>query len=94
VRVGLTGLTIVVLLILAAAIIYRSASREVPPDVVGQADPDVVATMTDANPTGNDTAPVKNDEPLATIGVAPSPRPKGDAALPTDPTTTQPDPQP
>ncbi|MGC6400791.1 hypothetical protein ACNI3Q_09455 [Sphingomonas sp. FW199] len=93
VRVGLTGLTIVVLLILVAAIIYRSASREVQPDVIGQPNPDVVANMTMATPVANVAGPTDNDEPLATLGVAPSARPKEDA-VPADPAADQPTPQP
>lgn len=89
VRVGLTGLTITVLLILAAAIVYRSASREEPAKIVGQANPDVVATMTAPTPMANATTDTTPDEPLATLGVTPAERPKsGDATTPpTEPQT-------
>ncbi|WP_448658589.1 hypothetical protein ACPVPU_14070 [Sphingomonas sp. CJ99] len=89
VRVGLTGLTITVLLILAAAIVYRSASREEPTKIVGQANPDVVATMTAPTPMANATTDATPDEPLATLGVTPAERPKGGDATtpPTEPQT-------
>lgn len=67
VRVGMTGLAMVLVLIGLASAIFSSASREEPVAAVGASNALVVANITDgiANTTGK-------DEPLAELGVAPS----------------------
>ena len=69
VKVGTTGLAVVLLMIGLASAIFSSASRETPVSAVGAAKPDVVAKLTMGNTTAPDAA-VK--EPLAEIGVTPS----------------------
>ena len=67
VRVGLTGLAVVLLLIGLASAVFNSASRERPVAVAGGPKPDIVAQLSNssaANETGN--------EPLAELGLAPS----------------------
>jgi hypothetical protein len=67
VRVGLTGLAMVVVLIGIASAIFTSANRERPVSAVGASNVTVVAGIADTN-----TTQPKNNEPLAEIGVAPS----------------------
>ncbi len=69
VRVGMTGLAMVLVLIGLASAIFSSASRDEPVAAVGAANALVVANMT--GEPGNSTAEGK-DEPLAELGVAPS----------------------
>lgn len=69
VRVGMTGLAMVVALIGVASIIYASANRDQPVDAVGAPNAAVVANMTDPANSATEKAKV---EPLATLGVAPS----------------------
>jgi len=69
VKVGMTGLAVVLLLIALASAIFSSASKERPIDAAGAAKPDVVANIS----ITNDNAPVTGSgEPLAELGVAPS----------------------
>ena len=82
VRVGMTGLAIVLVLIGLASAIFSSANREAPVTAVGAPNASVVANMTDEDVN---TAAVKGkDEPLAELGVAPS------AASTDAPTTARP----
>ena len=69
VRVGLTGLAIVLVLIALASAIFTSANREEPVAAVGASNALVVANMT---APGNVAADAGNDEPLAELGVTPS----------------------
>ena len=74
VRVGLTGLAVVLLLIGLASAVFRSVSRERPVAVPGASKPELLANLADGNaadPTG---------EPLAELGVAPAGQ--GNAAAP------------
>lgn len=77
VKVGMTGLALVLLLIGLASAIFSSASREPPVAAVGAAQPDTVANlaMTDAA----NAAAAK--EPLAELGVAPSTAPEAENEL-------------
>lgn len=68
VRVGLTGLAIVLVLIGLASAIFSSANREEPVAAIGAPNASVVANMTD---TGSNVID-RQDEPLAELGVAPS----------------------
>lgn len=69
VKVGMTGLAIVLLLIGLASAVFSSASRETPVALAGAAKPDVVANLVmDNAAAAEDTA----KEPLAEIGVTPS----------------------
>jgi len=68
VRVGMTGLAVVVVLIGLASVIPTSANRERPITAVGASNVTVVADIAD---TSNGSE-MKNSEPLAEIGVAPS----------------------
>jgi hypothetical protein len=70
VKVGMTGLALVLLLIGLASVIFSSASKETPVDVAGAAQPDVVANLSLTN--GPDAAEPVSSEPLAELGVAPS----------------------
>jgi hypothetical protein len=67
IKVGMTGLAVVMLLIGLASAIFSSASRDVPVAVAGSARPDLVANIS----TGNEAA-VADREPLAELGIAPS----------------------
>ena len=72
VRVGMTGLALVLVLIAAGSAVFRSAGDTQSVATVGSSKSDVVANMT---VTGNtvDTADTgkKTDEPLAELGAAP-----------------------
>jgi hypothetical protein len=70
VRVGMTGLAIVLVLIGLASAIFSSANREAPVTAVGAPNASVVANMTDED--ANSAALKEKDEPLAELGVAPS----------------------
>ncbi|WP_228275245.1 hypothetical protein [Stakelama tenebrarum] len=71
VRVGMTGLAMVLILIGLASAIFSSANRDEPVDAIGAPKADIVANMTDE--VGNVmVAKPKADEPLAELGVAPS----------------------
>jgi len=69
-RVGLTGLAIVLVLIGLASIIFSSANRDEPVTAVGAPNAAVVANMTDD--LSNGAADKGRDEPLAELGVTPS----------------------
>lgn len=79
VRVGMTGLAVVLVLIGLASAIFSSANRDEPVSAVGAPNASIVANMTD---TIANTAE-KKDEPLAELGVAPittsTDTPKADA---------------
>lgn len=80
VRVGMTGLAIIVLLIALASAVFRSASRETPIGATGEPKP----VLTDNSADGNMADPAK--EPLAEIGVTPSTTPDdGNSAAPASP---------
>ncbi|MBA4048163.1 MAG: hypothetical protein C0476_06425 [Sphingomonas sp.] len=66
VKVGMTGLAVVMLLIGLASAIFSSASSET--SVAGGAKADLVANLA----TGNDAAATADREPLAQLGIAPS----------------------
>lgn len=69
IKVGMTGLAVVLLLIGLASAIFRSASKERPVDVAGASKADVVANIS----ITNDSVPATGSgEPLAELGVAPS----------------------
>jgi len=70
VRVGMTGLAMVLVLIGLATAIFSSANRDEPVSAIGAPNASVVANMTSE---GSNTAVEKGkDEPLAELGVAPS----------------------
>jgi hypothetical protein len=70
VRVGMTGLALVLVLIGIASAILSSANRDEPVSAVGAPNASVVANMTEENQdVATETA---KDEPLAELGVAPS----------------------
>jgi len=69
IKVGMTGLAVVLLLIGLASAIFSTASKERPVDVAGGPKADVVANIS----ITNDNAPAAGGgEPLAELGVAPS----------------------
>ena len=70
VRVGMTGLAIVLVLIGLASAIFSSANREAPVTAIGAPNASVVANMTDQDV--NSIVAKDKDEPLAELGVAPS----------------------
>jgi len=71
VRVGLTGLAIVLVLIGLASAIFSSANRDEPVAAVGAPNASVVANIA-LGTTGNGIAEKGKDEPLAEMGVTPS----------------------
>lgn len=69
VKVGMIGLSAVILLIGLASAVFSAANRERPINVAGAPKADMVANMTITNTAvGDDPA----TEPLAELGVAPS----------------------
>lgn len=68
VRVGLTGLLMVLIVIGLASAIFSSANREEPVDAIGASNATVVANMTD----GNQVVEKAKADPVAELGVAPS----------------------
>ncbi len=70
VRVGMTGLAMVLVLIGIASAIFTAANRDAPVTAIGASNASVVANMTDAD--GNVVVTKGKDEPLAELGVAPS----------------------
>ena len=69
VRVGLSGLAIVLLLIGLATLMIRAVSKERPVSAIGAPQSDIVANLAMTNSIeGNAT----NSEPLAELGVAPA----------------------
>ena len=69
VRVGMTGLAVVLVLIGLASAIFSSANRDEPVSAVGAPNALIVANMT--GDISNTAAIEKKDEPLAELGVAP-----------------------
>jgi len=69
VRVGLTGLAMVLVLIGLASAIFTAANRDAPVSAIGASN-SVVANITDGS--GNVVVEKTKDEPLAELGVAPS----------------------
>lgn len=66
IKVGLIGLSAVLLLIGLASAVFKSVNREAPVSAIGGAQPGRIAEMANtANPAGGD------NEPLAELGVAP-----------------------
>lgn len=70
VRVGMTGLAMVLVLIGLASVIFSAANRDEPVTAIGAPNAGVVANMTDGGT--NATAEKAREEPLAELGVAPS----------------------
>ncbi|TGX55579.1 hypothetical protein E5A73_00100 [Sphingomonas gei] len=70
VRVGMTGLAMVLVLIGLASAIFSSANRDDPVEAIGAPNAMVVANMT--GEPGNTSTAKGKDEPLAELGVAPS----------------------
>ena len=69
IKVGMTGLAVVLLLMALASAIFRSASKEKPVEVAGASKAEVVANIS----ITNDSVPATGSgEPLAELGVAPS----------------------
>lgn len=80
VRVGVTGLGIVLALIIGASAILSSATHDEPVAAIGASNAVIVANMTEQDSVG--LAEKGKDEPLAELGVAPSaatPTPKPSA---------------
>ncbi|HEX7657762.1 MAG TPA: hypothetical protein VF404_12280 [Sphingomonas sp.] len=71
VKVGMTGLALVLLLLGLASAIWSSASKEKPVDVVGGPKAAVVANISITNDSAA-AAVSGSGEPLAELGVAPS----------------------
>lgn len=78
IKVGMTGLALVLLLIGLAGAIFNSANREAPVTAVGGSKPDVVANLA----LDNTTKAAGGTEPLADLGVAPSTSESDNAATP------------
>ncbi len=70
IRVGMTGLAVVLVLILAASALLRSASNEAPVAAIGAPNADTVANMTGIA-IANTADPQTTEEPLADLGLAP-----------------------
>ena len=71
VRVGMTGLLIVLVLIGLASAIFSSANRDVPVAAIGASNASVVANLADGG-AANTAVEKGKDEPLAEMGVTPS----------------------
>ncbi|WP_262408542.1 hypothetical protein [Sphingomonas sp. JC676] len=70
IRVGMTGLAIVLVLIGIVSVVFSSANRERPVSAIGASNASVVANLSEG---GTESVLEKNkDEPLAELGVAPS----------------------
>lgn len=69
IRVGMTGLGIVLVLIAVVSIVFSSVNREQPVSAIGASNAMVVANLSDGASAG---LPDTKDEPLAELGVAPS----------------------
>lgn len=69
VRVGMTGLAMVLVLIGLGSALFTAANRDEPVSAIGASNADVVANMTDG---GNMMIATGKEEPLAELGVAPS----------------------
>jgi hypothetical protein len=68
IRVGMTGLAMVLVLIGLASAIFTSANRDEPVIAIGASNAATVANMAD----GNLISEAKQEAPLAELGVAPS----------------------
>jgi hypothetical protein len=67
VRVGVTGLAVVLIVIATVSAILSSANREEPIDAIGASNAAIVANMTD----GNHAVEKAKADPVADLGVAP-----------------------
>jgi hypothetical protein len=76
IRVGVTGLAIVLLLIGLAGVIFNAVNRERPIAAIGGAKPETVAAIADSNGQAGD----QRNEPLADLGVAPANLPENNQA--------------
>ncbi|HEU4961938.1 MAG TPA: hypothetical protein VFT56_16240 [Sphingomonas sp.] len=96
IKVGMTGLAVVLLLLGLASAIFRSASKEKPVEVAGASKAEVVANIS----ITNDSVPATGSgEPLAELGVSPSAPDKSATAnqmiiVPPPAVTQPPQPQP
>ena len=94
IKVGMTGLAVVLLLLGLASAIFGSASKEKPVEVAGASKAEVVANIS----ITNDSVPATGSgEPLAELGVAPSAPDKGGNQMiivPPAAVTQPPQPQP
>lgn len=79
VRVGVTGLALVLLLIGLAGAVFNAVNRERPVAAIGGAKPETVAAMGDGNTLAADDQP---NEPLADLGVAPASVPEENQSTP------------
>lgn len=70
VRVGMTGLALVMVLIGLASAIFSSANHDAPVSAVGASNAAIVANIADS--PARAIVARENDEPLAELGVAPS----------------------
>ncbi|MBO9714345.1 hypothetical protein [Sphingomonas sp.] len=68
VRVGITGLALVLVMIGLGSVVLTSANRDDPVEAIGASNAAVVANITD----GNVMVAKTREEPLAELGVAPS----------------------
>jgi hypothetical protein len=68
VRVGMTGLAMVLVVIGLASVIFSSANRDEPVSAIGASNLAVVANMTDSNVVVEQA----KDAPVADLGVAPT----------------------
>lgn len=76
-RVGATGLVLVVLLIVLASALFRSAIDETPiGEDVATVEEQANASVANLTPTGNP------DEPLAELGISPGSTPSGNVTVP------------
>lgn len=70
VRVGMTGLAMVLVLIGLASALFSAANHDTPVTAIGASNAAIVANMTDG--VSNVVVTKGKDEPLAELGVAPS----------------------
>ena len=80
VKVGMTGLALVLLLIGLASAIFSSASKERPLDVAGGPKAAVVANISITNDSAAAADSASGGEPLAELGAAPSTSDANDTA--------------
>ena len=78
VRIGATGLAAVILVVMGAGALTRSASDEAPVD--RQDDVETPSGLPDMGAPANNSSVAKPQEPLAELGVAPSPETGNDDA--------------
>lgn len=88
VKVGMTGLALVLLLIALASALFSSASTDKPADVAGGSKAAVVANLSITNDSAGAEA-AKPNEPLAELGVAPS-APDANSTAPANQTSAVP----